>query len=62
MVRYLLKNLLLGYKNYQALVKLSSILLFVLGSEEEKLKFAFKIYDIDGDGFISNGELFAVII
>ena len=62
MVRYLLKNLLLGYKNYQALVKLSFILLFVLGSEEEKLKFAFKIYDIDGDGFISNGELFAVII
>ena len=27
---------------------------------ESKLKFAFKIYDIDNDGFISNGELFQV--
>ncbi len=26
--------------------------------EEAKLRFAFKVYDIDGDGFISNGELF----
>ena len=30
------------------------------GSDEEKLRFAFKIYDINGDGFISNGELFDV--
>jgi len=29
--------------------------------EEKKLKFAFKIYDIDGDGFISNGELYHVL-
>ena len=27
---------------------------------ESKLRFAFKIYDIDNDGFISNGELFQV--
>ena len=27
-------------------------------SQEEKLRFAFAIYDINGDGFISNGELF----
>ena len=27
---------------------------------EAKLRFAFKIYDIDNDGFISNGELFQV--
>eukprot|EP00761_Pharyngomonas_kirbyi_P013531 gb/GECH01013560.1/.p1 GENE.gb/GECH01013560.1/~~gb/GECH01013560.1/.p1 ORF type:complete len:178 (+),score=46.99 gb/GECH01013560.1/:1-534(+) len=33
----------------------------VRGGQEEKLKFAFKIYDIDGDGFISNGELFQVL-
>eukprot|EP00357_Protocruzia_adherens_P028839 CAMPEP_0115008558 /NCGR_PEP_ID=MMETSP0216-20121206/22007_1 /TAXON_ID=223996 /ORGANISM="Protocruzia adherens, Strain Boccale" /LENGTH=163 /DNA_ID=CAMNT_0002376035 /DNA_START=173 /DNA_END=661 /DNA_ORIENTATION=+ len=31
------------------------------GSEEEKMKFAFAIYDLDGDGFISNGELFSVL-
>ena len=31
------------------------------GNEEEKCKFAFKIYDIDEDGFISNGELFKVL-
>lgn len=30
-------------------------------NDEEKLKFAFKIYDIDQDGFISNGELFTVL-
>jgi len=29
--------------------------------KEEKLKFAFKIYDIDKDGYISNGELFVVL-
>jgi len=28
---------------------------------EEKLKFAFNIYDIDRDGYISNGELFMVL-
>ena len=27
---------------------------------ESKLRFAFKIYDIDNDGFISNKELFQV--
>ncbi|KAJ2130092.1 Calcineurin subunit B [Coemansia sp. RSA 678] len=31
------------------------------GDKEEKLRFAFKIYDIDRDGFISNGELFMVL-
>ncbi|XP_012878729.1 PREDICTED: calcineurin subunit B type 2 [Dipodomys ordii] len=33
----------------------------VKGAEEEKLRFAFRIYDIDNDGFISNGELFQVL-
>ncbi|KAH9938739.1 uncharacterized protein B0H18DRAFT_1081282 [Fomitopsis serialis] len=28
------------------------------GGREEKLRFAFKVYDMDRDGFISNGELF----
>ena len=27
---------------------------------ESKLRFAFKIYDIDNDGFISNGDLYQV--
>ncbi|KAK9711104.1 Calcineurin subunit B [Basidiobolus ranarum] len=31
------------------------------GNKHEKLKFAFKVYDIDRDGFISNGELFLVL-
>ncbi|KAG8891130.1 Calcineurin subunit B [Tulasnella sp. 332] len=31
------------------------------GGREEKLRFAFKVYDIDRDGFISNGELFLVL-
>jgi len=33
----------------------------VKGDKESKLKFAFKIYDIDKDGYISNGELFQVL-
>lgn len=31
------------------------------GEKDAKLRFAFKIYDIDKDGFISNGELFIVL-
>ncbi|KAL0077975.1 calcineurin subunit B [Phycomyces blakesleeanus] len=31
------------------------------GNRREKLAFAFKVYDIDRDGFISNGELFLVL-
>lgn len=30
-------------------------------SAEDKLRFLFKVYDIDDDGFISNGELFLVL-
>jgi serine/threonine-protein phosphatase 2B regulatory subunit len=30
-------------------------------SNEDKLRFAFQIYDINNDGFISNGELFSVL-
>ena len=30
-------------------------------SQEEKLRFTFEIYDINGDGYISNGELFKVL-
>lgn len=30
-------------------------------SHEEKLRFAFQIYDINNDGYISNGELFTVL-
>ncbi|KJR80392.1 protein phosphatase 3, regulatory subunit [Sporothrix schenckii 1099-18] len=31
------------------------------GNKEQKLRFAFKVYDIDRDGYISNGELFVVL-
>lgn len=31
------------------------------GDKESKLRFAFRIYDMDNDGFISNGELFQVL-
>lgn len=31
------------------------------GNKSEKLRFAFKVYDIDRDGYISNGELFIVL-
>eukprot|EP01126_Amoeba_proteus_P017782 TRINITY_DN1872_c0_g1_i10.p1 TRINITY_DN1872_c0_g1~~TRINITY_DN1872_c0_g1_i10.p1 ORF type:complete len:131 (+),score=44.63 TRINITY_DN1872_c0_g1_i10:356-748(+) len=31
------------------------------GNKEGKLQFAFKVYDMDGDGLISNGELFQVL-
>merc|ERR1712212_1410497 len=33
----------------------------VKGDKLSKLKFAFRIYDIDNDGYISNGELFQVL-
>lgn len=32
----------------------------VKGDKASKLKFAFRIYDVDNDGYISNGELFQV--
>ncbi|CAO3589762.1 unnamed protein product [Absidia cylindrospora] len=31
------------------------------GNIREKLEFTFKVYDMDRDGFISNGELFLVL-
>ena len=31
------------------------------GSEDDKMRFLFSIYDIENDGFISNGELFKVL-
>ena len=30
----------------------------VKGDKESKMRFAFRIYDMDNDGYISNGELF----
>jgi len=33
----------------------------VKGDKQSKLKTAFRIYDIDNDGYISNGELFQVL-
>jgi serine/threonine-protein phosphatase 2B regulatory subunit len=33
----------------------------VKSDKEQKLRFAFRIYDMDRDGYISNGELFQVL-
>ncbi|XP_072319785.1 calcineurin subunit B type 1-like [Eucyclogobius newberryi] len=33
----------------------------VRGTKEQRLRFAFRIYDVDDDGFISNQELFQVL-
>ena len=33
----------------------------VKGDKTAKLRFAFRIYDVDNDGYISNGELFQVL-
>ncbi|XP_036289073.1 calcineurin subunit B type 2 [Pipistrellus kuhlii] len=33
----------------------------IRSDEEQKLRFAFNIYDMDKDGYISNGELFQVL-
>ena len=35
--------------------------LIMKGDKKSKLRFAFQIYDMDNDGFISNGELFQVL-
>eukprot|EP01080_Neovahlkampfia_damariscottae_P012387 gene12387-6054_t len=40
---------------------LSALSVFNAQSKKDKIEFAFKIYDIDGDGYISNGELFTVL-
>jgi Ca2+-binding EF-hand superfamily protein len=44
------------YEFVMGLSRLSSA-----GRDEDKLRFAFSIYDINGDGYISNGELFNVL-
>mmetsp|Transcript_36379 Transcript_36379/g.67226 ORF Transcript_36379/g.67226 Transcript_36379/m.67226 type:complete len:181 (-) Transcript_36379:230-772(-) len=31
------------------------------GKDEEKTKFAFRMYDVNNDGFISNGDLFTIL-
>lgn len=31
------------------------------GGQEDKLRMAFRVYDIDRDGYVSNGELFIVL-
>jgi len=40
---------------------IAALATFHSGTAQDKLKFVFKIYDIDNDGFISNGELFKVL-
>eukprot|EP01108_Squamamoeba_japonica_P005585 TRINITY_DN4464_c0_g1_i2.p2 TRINITY_DN4464_c0_g1~~TRINITY_DN4464_c0_g1_i2.p2 ORF type:complete len:151 (-),score=52.28 TRINITY_DN4464_c0_g1_i2:72-524(-) len=40
---------------------IAALATFHAGSAEDKLRFVFRIYDIDADGYISNGELFKVL-
>lgn len=57
-------------KNCHFIKKLSVLVEFIQGVSQfsvkgdklSKLRFAFRIYDMDNDGFISNGELFQVKI
>ena len=56
MARYRLES------SYQVLYDINLGLAALYGTDEErKLQFAFKIYDIDEDGYITNGELFTVL-
>eukprot|EP00123_Amoebidium_parasiticum_P001592 comp12718_c1_seq1/m.7827 comp12718_c1_seq1/g.7827 ORF comp12718_c1_seq1/g.7827 comp12718_c1_seq1/m.7827 type:complete len:180 (-) comp12718_c1_seq1:549-1088(-) len=48
-----------GEVDFQEFIMALSV--FVRGTKEDKLKFAFRIYDMDRDGYISNGELFMVL-
>lgn len=44
---------------YQHLpVKVYKLSFMYIGNVEEKNKLAFAIYDMDGDGYLSNGDLF----
>ncbi|QSL66745.1 hypothetical protein MERGE_001131 [Pneumocystis wakefieldiae] len=49
-----------GNMNFEELIKSLNIF-SSKGHKREKLLFAFRIYDIDRDGYISNGELFLVL-
>ncbi|XP_007948503.1 calcineurin subunit B type 2 [Orycteropus afer afer] len=49
-----------GEVDFQEFI-LGASLFSVRGGEEQKLRFAFSIYDMDRDGYISNGELFQVL-
>lgn len=52
---FLTKNLFYSLEFIQGVSQFS-----VKGDKESKLRFAFRIYDMDNDGYISNGELFQV--
>eukprot|EP01137_Pigoraptor_chileana_P031361 Opistho-2@19082 len=49
-----------GDVDFQEFISCLSIF-SVKGEKEAKLRFAFQIYDVDRDGFISNGELYHVL-
>lgn len=53
---------ILGCCNFSTLEFIQGISQFsVKGDKNIKLNFAFRIYDMDRDGYISNGELFQVL-
>uniref|UniRef100_A0A6B2LQV0 EF-hand domain-containing protein n=1 Tax=Arcella intermedia TaxID=1963864 RepID=A0A6B2LQV0_9EUKA len=48
-----------GHVNFEEFV--SGLAIFKSGSTEEKLKFSFRLYDVDGDGFIQKKELLEML-
>ena len=38
-----------------------SLSIFLRGSQEEKIKYAFTVYDLNGDGYISREEMFQML-
>lgn len=49
-----------GEVDFQEFIAALSIFTQV-GSKEKKYRFTFKVYDVDGDGFVSNSDLFQVL-
>lgn len=55
-------NLLVTYHTFPPTEFIQGMSQFsVKGDKESKMRFAFRIYDMDNDGYISNGELFQVL-
>eukprot|EP00457_Paulinella_chromatophora_P020612 gb/GEZN01022700.1/.p1 GENE.gb/GEZN01022700.1/~~gb/GEZN01022700.1/.p1 ORF type:complete len:176 (+),score=45.33 gb/GEZN01022700.1/:29-556(+) len=50
-----------GEVDFMEFIKALSVFATMEAKLEEKFKFTFRIYDVDGDGFISNADLYKVL-